>query len=166
MARGRRPFESGSGLGVPRPGAEVIIAVDLNGDLLGRRVRKCRPDRSAPRPCIRASPSSSSMCAEPAAGGAARAGHADRSAPAAAGDPSAPGYFDVPRQFHRVVVRTTSPAPALGGPAAARDARAATARHRIVGVRPDQGGDRRRTRECRTGAADAAPVSVPGKPSA
>ena len=73
-------------------GADVIIAINLNGDLLGRRF-EAQPDASAPT----ASACSARIFrsgAEPFAAGDARTGCADRPAVAAEGA-SAPGYFDV-----------------------------------------------------------------------
>ncbi len=144
-------------------GADVIIAVNLNGELVGRRFTEpeppveTKPSRLSGEvvrrmlgqwPCRRRCDASRPRPIEPPPPREARR----------------PGYFDVLAtainimQDHITRART-------GRRAAARDAGATAAQHRPDGVQPRRGGDRRRPRLRRASLADAAALLVEHLPA-
>ena len=142
-------------------GADVIIAVNLNGELLGRRFAEPEPPAegvtaSLPGEVVAAHPRS---LAGKAAAGSAAQGSEGRSSRPAGRDLAGAGLFRRARHRHQHHAGPHHPH-APGRRAAACAAGAAVARHRPDGIQPRRRGNRRRPRLRRAGAADAAAVSL------
>ena len=138
-------------------GADVIIAVNLNGDLLARRFA-VELDPSVPTESSGASrPFLHRMAGRLPRALGRRAAKGAAASRVAAGN--AAGLF---RRARHLAQHHAGPhhAHAPGRRAAACDAGPAAAQHRPDGVQPRRGGDRRRARLRRAGVADVAAVPV------
>ena len=137
-------------------GAEVIIAVNLNGDLLGRRFASEPGAETALSSRVPSDFLNRVLKELPAPLREQAAQIVPRLLPQG---PSTPGYFDVARQLHQHYAGPHHARPARRR-AATCDARSTTARHRLNGVQSGQGGDCGRSILRRTSAADAAALLV------
>jgi NTE family protein len=131
-------------------GAEVIIAVNLNGDVLGRRFEELDPQAAGAPPHVPNEFVSRLLNQLPAGLREQATQIAPRLLPHGS---STPEYFGVLANSIKHHAGLYHPRPSRGR-TAARDAGSPLAAHRLDGIQPCQGGHCGGPPLCRTGAAD------------